>query len=354
MAVIAESPISAVSHQDRSHRRLISFVKWIKPDPDTRDAIRKQAADVRSAISAQAVNDGLTVVSTPEGGSFAKHTGLRRYMRGNHEVEGQDVDLPFVVRTETTEGERIKTLLDRFERYAKASYPTTPRKLTASSVQMEFVANKLNYDLVPMLAHEKADYQIILKRDGSRRTTSVSKHIEFIRSRTKKSDEMDGRVKFNECVRLAKWWRCIRIGESGIIEEVRTTLIELLCASAFDKVGVAPTYTETLQKWFAWIASVARRRAPIAFADFASVEAPLEVPQGNTLWRVIDPVNANNNVAHAAWGNIELDEFASWCETARDTLGRVLSYEHAGAENKVDELLEQLFGSAVITHGELA
>src|SRR5271166_5046495 len=87
--------------------------------------------------------------------------------------------------------------------------------------------------------------------DGSRRLTSVTKHTEFVRSRTRHSDTLAGRVKFNECVRLLKWWRFIRIDAASAIDEVRTTLIELLCASAYDKLGVEATYTETLLKWFA-------------------------------------------------------------------------------------------------------
>jgi hypothetical protein len=73
---------------NRSHRRLAAFVDWIKPEPETRDAIREQAADIRRIISGQATTDGLSIVATPEAGSFAKHTGLRRHMRGNSEIEG--------------------------------------------------------------------------------------------------------------------------------------------------------------------------------------------------------------------------------------------------------------------------
>ena len=35
---------------------------------------------------------------------------------------------------------------------------------------------------------------------------------------------------------MLKWWRYVRIGTTTPIEEVRTTLIELLCASAFDRL----------------------------------------------------------------------------------------------------------------------
>jgi Second Messenger Oligonucleotide or Dinucleotide Synthetase domain len=176
---------NSLSVQSRPHRRLCGFVDWIRPDPDTREVIRKQAGNIRSAIKYQAESDGLAVTATPDGGSFAKHTGLRRHMRGDSEIEGQDVDLPFVVRAQTADGEEIGQLLSRFDRYAGASYPNTPRTITGSSNELRFVGTKLNYDLVPMLVSGNSDYQIILKKDGSRRITSVAKHTEFVRRRTR-------------------------------------------------------------------------------------------------------------------------------------------------------------------------
>jgi hypothetical protein len=339
--------------QSRSHRRLSAFVNWIKPEPDTRETIRKQASDIRRIISGQAAADGLIVSATPEAGSFAKHTGLRRHVRGDYEIEGQDVDLPFVVRPNSKDGEQIDELLRLFDRYANNSYPNTPRDVTASSVELRFVASKLNYDLVPMLVAPYQDHQVILKKDGSQRLTSVSKHTEFVRRRTRTSDELDGVVKFNECVRLLKWWRYVRIGNTSPIEEVRTTLIELLCASAYDRLSVDRTYTETLFKWFGWLASVTARRMTVSFNDYASIETVRQDAPGNQLWRVTDPVNANNNVVHANWGNIELDEFTSWFAAGRDGLGRLIAHEKAGNDGTVDDILVELFGNSILTHGDL-
>jgi hypothetical protein len=338
----------------RSHRRLSKFVDWIKPPPETRTTIVKQAGEIREAIKGQAIADGLSVIATPSSGSFAKHTGLRRHMRGGAEIEGQDVDLPFVVKPATSDGERIGELLKRFERYAKNSYPNTPRELTGSSVELQFVASKLNYDLVPMLTSQHQDYQIILKKDGSRRLTSVIKHTEFVERRTEESKRIAGRVTFNECVRLIKWWRYIRINEKGMINEARSMLFELLCAEAFDKVKVESTYTLTLARWFGWLAHVTARRLKVSFTDYKSIEPFDESSQPNRLWYVLDPVNANNNVVHTDWTNVHLSEFAEWFERARDSLSRIISHEQAGRDSEVDRLLAELFGNAVIAHGELS
>ena len=349
----ARRPDDPVTQHSRSHRRLATFVDWIKPGQDARETIQKQAVDIRRVISGHAASDGLSVLATPDSGSFAKQTGLRRHMRGDVEVEGLDVDLPFVVKPTTSEGERIAELLRRFDGYAQASYPNTPRRVTASSIELQFIATKLNYDLVPMLVAQIADHQIVLKKDGSRRLTSVAKHTEFVRRRIRASEALEGRVKFNECVRLLKWWRCVRLGESGAIDEVRTMLIELLCAFAFDRYKVQYTYTETLFQWFSFMASVAARRMQIAFSDYPTVEAFRENAPGNPHWRVIDPVNVNNNVVHGDWRNIELQEFASWFAAARDAFARLIAHENAGNDSIVDAILAEQFGNPILTHGAL-
>jgi len=343
----------AITNRSRSHRRLAAFVDWIKPDPAAQDTIREQTGNIRQAIKNQAIADGLVVLATPSAGSFAKRTGLRRHMRGNAEIEGQDVDLPFVVKPARGEDE-LDELLQRFAKYAAASYPNTPRAITASSVELRFVGSRLNYDLVPMLGTREREYEVILRKDGTKRVTSVEKHIDFIHRRINSSDALPGRVNFNDCVRLMKWWRYIRLGPNSSINEVRTTLIDLLCASAYDRLSVAPTYTETLARWFGWLAHVTEQRLPLEFPDYASVEPLSNAQQGNALWRIIDPVNANNNVVHSTWGNIEMNEFSSWFSEGRDELGRLISQEQAGNDGKVDEILSALFGNSVIAHGDLS
>jgi hypothetical protein len=77
-------------------------------------------------------------------------------------------------------------------------------------------------------------------------------------------------------------------------------------------------------------------------------------PAGHALWQVLDPVNANNNVVHTQWGNIELDEFASWFAAGRDAFNRLIAHESAGNDGTVDDILADLFGNPILTHGEIA
>jgi hypothetical protein len=340
------------STTDLSHRHFAAFSDWIRPESGTRDTIIEQAAEIRRRIKAKAEEDGLTVIATPNSGSFAKKTGLRRHMRGDTEVEGQDVDLPFVLKPTTKEGDRVDQLLAKFDGYAKASYPTTERKVTKSSVELNFIGTKLRYDLVPMLSTNVADYQIILKGDRTRRLTSISKHTAFVTGRTDKSNATAGRVAFNECVRLLKWWRCVRLGESHVLDKVSTMHIELLCAYAFDHHGVSATYTDTLLAWFSRLAHVTAKRIEVKFSDYQSVDDPeADTYPSNASWRVLDPVNDKNNLVPLNWQGIELREFAEWFESARDKMTRIVALEREGETTEVETLLSELFGPAIITHG---
>ncbi|HUB07882.1 MAG TPA: CBASS oligonucleotide cyclase [Myxococcales bacterium] len=328
------------------HRRLSRFVEWIRTESDREDEIRAQAGEIRGRIKGKAEDDGLVVRSTPNSGSFAKRTGIRRHLYGTAEVEGQDVDLPFVVSPKTADGEKLTALLDRFDRYAKASYPDTERHRTKSSVQLSFVGSKLNYDLVPMLATEKEDEQILLRGNGERKRTSVQKHIEFIRGRTERSNRQKGVVKFNDCVRLLKWWKEFRTSESRLVEadDVPTFLIELLAAGAFDELGVRETYAETLLAWFGWLGNAVGAKRRIAFSDFGRPPTAQSVA-----WAVLDPVNALNNVAERLSGP-QIDELAEWFSTSHDRLAFALAADRDGEDgSSLDELIG-LFGSPFEHH----
>ena len=197
--------MSQYTTKSKLHVRIRNFVNWIAPDGGTRDTIKKQSDEIRSRIKDKAEDDGLTITDTPYGGSFAAKTGLRRHLQGESSVEGQDIDLPFVVKPnkETEFG----PLLQRFKKYAEESYPSTKITVTKSSVKMEFTGTKLTYDIVPMFSTDDSSMQIIHRNNGEVIKTSVQKHREFIRSRTKQTQQQVGVVCFNDMIRLLKWWR---------------------------------------------------------------------------------------------------------------------------------------------------
>ena len=329
--------------------RFFNFISWIRPAPDKADDVRKQRDDVRSRIKTKAQEDGLIVRSMPASGSFAKATGLRRHMLGGAEHEGQDVDCPFVVARKDKDGDPLTELLSKFEGYAKACYPDTEIERTKSSVKLKFAASKVNYDLVPMLAVDGSDdEQILLRADGERRRTSVQKHVELVQSRTKRSRDLRGSVVFNDGLRLVKWWREFQMTQGKIITEIPSFLVELLCAKAFDEASVQTGYAETLVPWFDRIYSYAAQRRDVTFDDYGTprperISAP---------WRVIDPVNTDNNAVPASWSGIQIDELRDWAASARDKLQQAIAFEMRGRDADAVALVAEIFGTSFKNHSE--
>lgn len=334
------------------HARLYNFVRWTAPDPDKADETTKQRDEVKDRIKSKAEADGLTVRSMPHSGSFADATGLRRHMLGDAEHEGQDVDCPFVLAKTDDDGDPLTVLLPRFEGYAKACYPDTPRERTKSSVKLKFVATKLSFDLVPMLAVDgKDDEQLLLRAGGERRRTSIQKHVEFVRARTRKCQDLRGPVAFNDAVRLVKWWRETQVAKTKgkIIAEVPSFLVKLLCAKTFDEVSVKATYPETLAMWFDRIYSYAASRSDITFRDFG---APDPAKITGARWKVVDPVNTENNAVPSSWTGIQIDELRDWAARARDDVRQAIAYEMRERDGDAVELMCRVFGNSFKNHSE--
>jgi len=338
--------MNSLSTKSKLHSRVSKFVEWIAPDPETREEIKKQADEIRDRISDKAKEDGLTVTSTPRAGSFAKKTGLRRHMLGDSEVEGQDIDIPFVVKP-PKEGEyKIQSMIDKFLKYAGLSYPNTDRNGTKSSVELKFT-NTLSYDLVPLFATKDSEKQILVRSTGEEILTSVQKHTEFIKNRTEKSKEKKGVVLFNECVRLMKWWRDVRCAEASNLEDVPSIIIDLLCAKAFDRFSVQTTYAQTLAEWCTYLAHVVTKKEAVIFTDY-SKEAATNAADP---WRVIDPVNPENNVAKKMQA-YEVDELAEWLRNASEGWNRAIAADLKGEDNKCLDHLVLMLGNAFKNHCE--
>ena len=335
-----------LSTKSKLHARVSAFVKWIAPEPETREEINKQLEDIRGRISEKAKEDELTITSTPRAGSFAKNTGLRRHMRGDSEVEGQDIDVPFVIKP-PKEGEyQLGQMIDKFEKYANDSYPKTEKEKSKSSVKLKFTST-LFYDLVPLFATKDPERQVLVRADGERIETSEQKHTEFITNRTALSEKKKGVVLFNECVRLLKWWREVRCAKGSYLKEVPSFLVDLLCAKAFDELSVQTTYSQTMAEWFAYLAHAIRKRQPIAFSDFGKLPAI----DTAVAWQVVDPVNPGNNIAKK-FPSYEIDELAEWFETGRDIWNRVIAADLRNDDSRSLEQLVELFGNSFKNHCE--
>lgn len=336
--------MESYSNKSLIHVRMKNFVKWIAPEKATRPIIKKQSDEIREKIKSKAEEDGLTVLSMPYSGSFPKKTGLRRHYLGELDIEGQDIDIPFVVKKDKET--EFEPLINRFDGYAKSCYPETERKKTKSSVKMKFTGTKLSYDLVPMFETSDPEKQILIRENGDVITTSIQKHLEFIKGRTNDSDDEDGIVKFNECIRLLKWWRERKVQKSsGSIDEVPSFLIDLLAAKAYDQCGVDTTYPQTLAKWFSFLAFIIKKKETIWFSDFYKTPKP----DITKLWNVLDPVMPDNNVVKN-WPDYQIDELADWFQEAAEIMNRAIVADLLGEDNESLEHLKQIFGKIFQSH----
>lgn len=323
------------------HTRIRNFADWIRTDSTKEGLIREQAGEIRQRVKGQATRDGLTVQSMPWSGSFAKRTGIRRHLQGATPVEGQDVDIPVVVSPKTKDDETLDRLLPRFYAYLDASYPDTPKTTTKSSIKLDFVGTKISYDIVPMLATDDPQRQILIRAGGERRETSVQKHIAFIKSRTKASTTLAGRVSFNEMIRLLKWWREVQC--QGQNEGYPSILLDLMAAHAFQAQGVNETYPATLARWFGFLAHEVEQLTPIFFDDYVRWSAP---PSGNP-WAVIDPVTPDNNVADKL-GRLDVDLLAERLAAARDDILQAIAADLDDDEHAAIDALVPVFGRHII------
>jgi hypothetical protein len=334
--------MSSYNNKSTLHVRIKNFVAWIAPPKETRDAIKAKADEVREKIKAEAVKDGLTISQIPYSGSFSTKTGLRRNMRGNTVLDGQDVDIPFVVKMDKEIG--FDSLLQRFKRYVETCYQGHDIEVTKSSINIVFEKNNLTFDIVPMF-EAKDNSQTLIRRNGEIITTSIEKHREFIRNRTKETKESDGIVTFNDCIRLLKWWRRVKEIENDENLCLPSFLVNILCAKAYDNCGDNTTYPQTLANWFSFLANIVRNKETIWFNDYYSTPQPDKYKP----WNVLDPVMPDNNIVKS-WSGYQVDQLADWLQEAAETMNKAIVADLQ--ERSSDSLthLQQLFGTIFSSH----
>jgi hypothetical protein len=343
MTATAKSPL---------HHRIRIFSEWIAPDPATEEAMLKQAGDLMQRISAKAKADGLTVANALYSGSHAKRTGIRRHLQHSAEVEGQDIDVGFILEPLDKNGKPLGCMIPKFKQYLDEIFPGSETGKTKHSATIRFRSNKkLRYDIIPLIKVDASGlHQRIIRTDGHERHCSVQQHIRFMKTRNAKAQ---GAVPFHQMVRLMKWWRYHWQTQSQVFgngkedHKVPTFLLDLLCAHAFDKVGLADKYPQAIRNWLAHLCQVVQRRQAITFDDFQSPPIKDEVP----LWRVIDPVDPTNNVV-AHWHHTWINELARWLEHSLALMDQAIQYETAGYQEACLQAMTALLGRAFRKNSE--
>jgi hypothetical protein len=320
--------------------RFARFLEAIRPTKSQRD-LAKEELDFLEGKLREFIQDDdpFSFVKALRSGGFPKHTSLRR-------TEAADFDADLAVYVTAADGADtpVADLVQYLENLTRRAYENrTQRKpkfvKEDSCVRIIFdVTPKINIDVVPVVAldHDSIpNWGLIPRRDGTRPRTSVTEHIEFVRSRNNNAKHS---VPFHQQLRLWKRWRNHAFEEAEH-DKVSNFLLELVLGKAFDEseaslTGEALNDLSILARWI-----IHNRLAKeISFPD---KRVPAATVTHSSPVIVIDPVNRDNNVA-ATWTTADRDRFLQRVDEFRDVL-RDATLEADEEPDEAIAFLEQVF-----------
>ncbi len=215
-------------------------------------------------------------------GSLAKGTALRSL---------NDIDVACYVSGADAPRDVDKLLNYIAERLRKAFPNFTPDQVQPQtySISVSFKGTGLDVDIVPILYSDDPQWygDLVSQEDGSFLKTSIPLHLDFAAKR-KKAQE----IHFAQVVRLVKFW-ARRLKNEDPNFRFKSFMIEMILAKLCDDGLELSDYAEALQHFFTYVAK-SNMRERIVFSDYyaaASVGSLTDTVQ------IIDPVNAENNVA---------------------------------------------------------
>lgn len=215
-------------------------------------------------------------------GSLAKGTALRSL---------NDIDVGCYVSGADAPRYVDKLLNYIAERLRKAFPNFSPDQVQPQtySVTVSFKGSGLDVDIVPILYSGDPQWygDLVSQEDGSFLKTSIPLHLDFA-SKRKKAQQ----AHFAQAVRLVKFW-ARRLKNEDANFRFKSFMIEMILAKLCDDGLDLSDYPEALQHFFTYIAK-SNLRERIVFSDYY---APSSVRLLSDMVQIIDPVNADNNVA---------------------------------------------------------
>ena len=293
------------------------YLDAIQPTRDQRRLAKEELSFLEGKLSSFIRDDDpFKFVKALRSGSFAKATALRR-----SESTDFDADMAAYVLADNADASEVANLVAYIEKLVRRAYERRtsrrPRfEKNESCVRVVFNKTpKINIDIVPIVALEHAsidNWGILPKRDGTSCHTSVSEHIEFVRSR----NDQDHGVPFHKLVRMLKVWRN-RAFDIPMQRKVRSFFLELMIGKAYDELKWRLTgeALPDLSSMIAWVIQHGLVK-PVCFPD-ARVPAPTKAHLGPVV--VLDPVNRDDNVT-ADWTISDREAFLDALDEFRDVL----------------------------------
>lgn len=250
---------------------------------DKADEYRAQARRLREKLETYiGEHPDFTLKKMLLSGSLAKGTALRSLNDIDVACYISGADIP----------QDIKKLLDYLAERLRKAFPNfSPDQVSPKtySVTVSFRGTGLDVDVVPILYNGDPQWygNLVSQDDGSLLKTSIPLHLDFA-SKRKKAQA----VHFAQVVRLVKFWaRRMKQEQDGF--RFKSFMIEMILAKLCDDGLDFSDYPEALQHFFTFIAKTDFKQR-IVFSDYYS---PSSVGSFADRVQIIDPVNAQNNVA---------------------------------------------------------
>ncbi len=215
-------------------------------------------------------------------GSLAKGTALRSL---------NDIDVACYVSGADAPQDIDELLRYIAERLRKAFPNFTPDQVQPQtySITVSFKGSGLDVDVVPILNDGDPQWygNLVSQDDGSFLKTSIPLHLDFATRRRKAQETY-----FAQVVRLVKFW-ARRLKNEDPNFRFKSFMIEMIMAKFCDDCLDLSDYPEALQHFFTYVAR-SDLRERIVFSDYYK---PSTVGMLDDPVQIIDPVNAENNVA---------------------------------------------------------
>jgi tRNA nucleotidyltransferase (CCA-adding enzyme) len=292
---------------------------------------RKQVRNLRDQLQKKIDADpDYGLVKMLHAGSVRKGTALKTT---------SDMDVGVYVKADAAPTGSDCDLLPWMESRLKEAFPQLRDDQFEQQdhcVTLTFAGSGLAVDAVPVIYEGEPDNvgYLVNKNTGDRLLTSVSRHIEFIKTRKDKHPD-----DFAQVVRLAKWWVKEMKRKHGHDFRFKSFIVELVLAHLSDTGQKFDDYVAALEAFFDYILKTELTER-IAFTDFYAAS---QLPATNgAVIEIFDPVSADNNVA-ARYTDAHRQRIVDAAEQAADAIAEA---HYSDTKGRAVTLWQSIFGSS--------
>ncbi|SOO14205.1 CBASS oligonucleotide cyclase [Xanthomonas citri] len=311
------------------HKELAAFAEdKVNLPHDKALELRAQARRLREKLQEYVgEHPDFTLKKMQLSGSLAKGTALRSL---------NDIDVAcYISGAEAPQD--VSALLEYLAARLRKAFPNfRPEQVKPQtySVTVSFLGSGLDVDVVPILYSGDPQWfgNLVSQDDGSFLRTSIPLHLDFAKTRKQRQEKH-----FAQVVRLVKFWaRRMKAENEGF--RFKSFMIEMVLAKLCDEGRDFSDYPEALQHFFTYLAR-SNFRERIAFSDYYPASS---IPSFSEPVRIIDPVNADNNVARL-YTSAHADAIVDAALDAGDAIDAALA---APTKQETVRYWQKVFGSA--------